>query len=62
MSLRGHHNSTNMLVGTASFLGVRLGLSYNWRKRCDYCGITETRKRDTGYPHDVRALKERQLL
>jgi len=28
MSLRGHHNSTAMLVGTASFLVVRLGLSY----------------------------------
>lgn len=28
MSLRGHHDSTNMLVGTASFLVVRLGLSY----------------------------------
>ncbi len=28
MRLRGHHNSTSMLVGTASFLVVRLGLSY----------------------------------
>ena len=28
MSLRGHHNSTNMLVETASFLVVRLGISY----------------------------------
>jgi CheW-like domain len=28
MSLRGHHISTSMLVGTASFLVVRLGLSY----------------------------------
>jgi len=28
MSLRGHHNSTNMLVETASFLVVRLGVSY----------------------------------
>lgn len=28
MSLRGHHNSTSMFVGTASFLVVRLGLSY----------------------------------
>ncbi len=28
MSLRGHHNSTNLLVETASFLVVRLGVSY----------------------------------
>jgi chemotaxis signal transduction protein len=28
MSLRGRHNSTNMLVETASFLVVRLGVSY----------------------------------
>jgi len=28
MSLRGRHNSTNMLVETASFLVVRLGGSY----------------------------------
>ncbi len=28
MSLRGRQNSTNMLVETASFLVVRLGLSY----------------------------------
>ena len=28
MSLRGHQNSTNMLVETASFLVVRLGASY----------------------------------
>jgi hypothetical protein len=28
MSLRGHHNSTNMLVETASFLVIRLGASY----------------------------------
>ena len=28
MSLRGHHYSTNVLVETASFLVVRLGLSY----------------------------------
>ena len=28
MSLRGHHNSTNVLVETASFLVVRLGVSY----------------------------------
>jgi hypothetical protein len=62
MNMRIHHNSTNMLVGTASPLVVRLGHSYNWLKRCDYCGITETRKRVTGYPHAVGSLKERQLL
>ena len=28
MSLRGHHNSSNVLVETASFLVVRLGVSY----------------------------------
>jgi hypothetical protein len=28
MSLRGHHNSTNVFVETASFLVVRLGVSY----------------------------------
>ena len=28
MSLRGYHNSTSMLVGTVSFLVVRIGLSY----------------------------------
>ncbi|MDE3218487.1 MAG: hypothetical protein KGO23_03825, partial [Nitrospirota bacterium] len=28
MSLRGHHNSSNMLVETAGFLVVRLGASY----------------------------------
>jgi len=28
MSLRGHHNSTSIFVGMASFLVVRLGLSY----------------------------------
>ena len=28
MSLRGHHNSTNIRVETASFLVVRLGVSY----------------------------------
>jgi len=28
MTLRGHHNSTNTLVETASFLVVRLGASY----------------------------------
>jgi hypothetical protein len=28
MSLRGHHHSTNVLVETASFLVVRLGVSY----------------------------------
>jgi chemotaxis signal transduction protein len=28
MSLRGHHHSTNVLVETASFLVIRLGVSY----------------------------------
>lgn len=63
MSLRGHHNSTSMLVGMASVLGVCLGLNaYDWGKRCAYCGITEARKGGTGYRHAVRAPKERHLL
>jgi hypothetical protein len=53
------HNPTILLVGTASSLAVRLGRSYNWLKRCDYCGITETGKRVRGYPHAVGSMKER---
>ena len=51
MSLRGRHNSTNMLVETASFLVVRLGVSYVALPAAGVRGVLT--KEEAGHEQDI---------
>jgi chemotaxis signal transduction protein len=54
MSLRGHHNSTNIFVETASFLVVRLGGSYLALPAAGVRGVLTNE--ETGHEQAVTAM------